>query len=116
MGVRVRRVADPTELVRSLRQEAVAFYTLFCLQLPKIRLFQGIVRTQSGPKRVATQFSSPQGPAVAALERPICLLVTWGLPGSTGSARDSCQGLLLTRNAHVQLARTGRCPSDNPHG
>ena len=68
-----------------------------------------------GSKRIATQFSSPKGPAVAALERPICLLGAWGLPGSTGSARGSCRGLLLTRNAHVQLARTGRCPSDQPN-
>ena len=70
---------------------------------------------QDGSKRIATQFRSPKGPAVAALERPICLLGAWGLPGSTGSARDSCRGLLLTRNAHVQLARTGRCPSDQPN-
>ena len=57
---------------------------------------------QDGPKRIATQFSSPKGPTVAAFEQPICLLGAWGLPGSTGSARDSCRGLLLTHHARHQ--------------
>ena len=38
----VSPILDPTEPVRARRQEAVAFYTLFCLQLPKIRLFRGL--------------------------------------------------------------------------
>ena len=95
----MRRVADPTEPVRSLRQEAVAFYTLFCLQLPKIRK---VDVHQLGSKRVATQFSSPQGPAASDMERPSCLLGAWELPGSTGSARGSCRGLLLTHHARHQ--------------
>ena len=105
-------LASSTSASQAGMQDSVAYLRVSASPTAKIR---DCCRQQSGSKRIATQFSSPKGPAVAALERPICLLGAWGLPGSTGSARDSCRGLLLTRIAHVQLARTGRCPSDQPN-
>ena len=106
------KLASSTSASQAGMQDSVAYLGVSASPTAK---YMKCPRGQDGSKRIATQYSSPKGPAVAALERPICLLGAWGLPGSTGSARDSCRGLLLTRNAHVQLARTGRCPSDQPN-
>ena len=81
------------------RLHSTPYFACNCQQYD---FFKESVRTQSGSKRVATQFSSPQGPAAPAMERPSCILGAWGLPGRTGSAHGSCRGLLLTHHARHQ--------------